>query len=112
MKSFSERRLVPQQTISPPLFRGVLRTRQTAEGKSIDIFTADSGARTSGNGTIIFGLPWSEYVARPDASDRYRIMAQETRTRVQAVDNVGFGDGTSSLTHAQAETIRAGDIHE
>jgi pimeloyl-ACP methyl ester carboxylesterase len=54
-------------------------------------------------------LPWSEFVARPDATDRYAIIADELNARVIAIDNLGVS-GQSKLPRSMARDVRRGNF--
>ena len=109
MINYRERTLVSDIDIEEPSFSTDIQTHQTYSGLSLDVAIAD-GRKEKTDPTVLFFLPWSEYVARPDASDRYRVMAETMGARVIALDNLGVGNGTSELPPAIAKDVVKGNF--
>ena len=109
MINYRERTLVSDIDIEEPSFSTDVQTYRTYSGLSLDVAVAD-GRKQKTDPTVLFFLPWSEYVARPDASDRYRVMAETMGARVIALDNLGVGNGTSELPPAIAKDVAKGNF--
>ncbi len=82
-----------------------------AEITRVPVETDVADARQSPDDpTVLFFLPWSEYVSRPDATDRYRSLATALSARVVALGNIGMGPGASSLPSAMRRDIERGNF--
>ncbi|GEM_PF-6198131 len=67
--------------------------------------------REGGSDHVLFGLPWSEFVSRPDALMRYAIMAEAMdAAQFTAIDTPGIGPHARPLPHETSRLIRAGDF--
>lgn len=95
---------LPEPTIAAEITR-VLVERET----SIEVAIADA-RQSPDDTTVLFFLPWSEYVSRPDATDRYRSLATALSARVVALGNVGMGPGSSPLPSAMRRDIERGNF--
>lgn len=78
-------------------------------GVTLDLAIADARQSPS-DPTVLFFLPWSEYVARPDATDRYRLLATALSSRVIALSNLGMGPGAAHLPNGMRRDIEHGDF--
>lgn len=95
---------LPEPTITTEI------TRVPVESEvSIDVAVADA-RQSPDDTTVLFFLPWSEYVSRLDASDRYRALATALSARVVALGNVGMGPGASTLPAAMRRDIERGNF--
>ncbi len=94
------------QTHVKPFDRGV----EVLSPSESEIDFAFANAATSPNqGTqTLFSLPWSEFVARPDASARFGVMANVLKTGFIAIDTPGIGSG--ELDRDDRRTIKSGDF--
>lgn len=93
------------QTIEPLDQPAVLQQVSTSLGV-IEIAQVDGQIDAE---TVIMGLPWSEFVARKDAFDRYGIMTQAMGgASFTAVDHPGIGRRASRLSREHLLQIRAG----
>lgn len=100
-------RLDPLRSVAPLDQPAALQQASTALG-CIETATVDGRANTE---TVIMGLPWSEFVARRDAFDRYGIMARAMGgISFTAVDNPGIGPRASGLDRENILRIRAGNF--
>jgi pimeloyl-ACP methyl ester carboxylesterase len=108
MMRYRETELVLARDIVRPDFEPEHRSHRLAGGLRLDTVTAD-GRTQADDPTILMTLPWSEFVARPDATDRYSIIADELGARVIAIDNLGVS-GRSRLPHSIARDIRRGNF--
>lgn len=94
------------QTIEPLNQAATLRQTSTSLG-DLEVAHID-GQDTE---RVIMGLPWSEFVARRDAFDRYGIMARAMGgVSFTAVDHPGVGRKASQLSREHLLQIRAGDF--
>lgn len=59
---------------------------------------------------LVNSLPWSEYVRRPDANDRFGQIAKAADSLVVSVDNPGVGAHGGTLTKEQREMLHEGNI--
>ena len=73
---------------------------------NLNILTAgpDSASR------LIVGLPWSEFVARPDATDRYRALATAASAQLRAVDVPGMSAESANLPTRLAREVNGGSF--
>lgn len=95
------------QAIDPLDQPAVLRQVSTSLGV-IEIARVDGRVDAE---TVIMGLPWSEFVARKDAFDRYGIMARAMGgASFTAVNHPGVGRQASRLRREDILQIRAGDL--
>ncbi len=76
---------------------------------ALDVSVADA-RRQPTDPTVLFFLPWSEYVARPDVGDRYRLIASAMGARVVALDNLGIGPNSSHLPVSMRRDIEHGNF--
>lgn len=109
MITFSERVLTPVKDIPEPNFKMELLTHTTDDGFDYGAAVAD-GRKTPDDPTMLFLLPWSEYAARPDAADRYRMIASQLGARVIAIDNMGVGPHASRIPREFNRQFRQGDF--
>lgn len=106
-----ERQLVADQAINEPDFGVDVRTCRVFNSRyGLDMATADGRASQSSE-TIVNFLPWSEYVKRPDATDRYRVMADVLGVKLISIDNLGVGDGTSTLPSTIRQVVQQGNFY-
>jgi pimeloyl-ACP methyl ester carboxylesterase len=108
MIHYHETKLVPAIDIVPPDFESEHRVHHLESGVRLNTITAD-GRKNDSDPTFIATLPWSEFVTRPDAADRYAIIADELDARVIAVDNLGV-NGRSRIPRTIARDIRQGNF--
>ena len=59
---------------------------------------------------LINCLPWSEYTARPDARERYSVMARAAGALVMSVDIPGVGQGNAPLDKKQRQELHDGNV--
>lgn len=98
----------PARDIIKPDFE-VSRVAHTLEsGLNLETVAVD-GRRTDDAPTMLITLPWSEFVARPDAQDRYAAIAHELEMKVIAVDNIGVS-GKSRMPRSLGRDIKRGNF--
>ncbi|MGB4762566.1 MAG: hypothetical protein WBP12_04405 [Candidatus Saccharimonas sp.] len=95
---------LPEPTIAAEITRVPIESNV-----SIEVAMADA-RQSPDDSTVLFFLPWSEYVSRPDATDRYRSLAVAFSARVIALGNVGMGPGASPLPATLRQDIERGNF--
>lgn len=108
MIRYHETLLEPACDIVEPDFDVSRISHRLDGGIYLDTVTAD-GRLVDNQPTMIVTLPWSEFVARPDAKDRYAAIAQELEMRVIAIDNVGVS-GKSRMPRSLGQDIKRGNF--
>lgn len=104
-------RLTPESlpTLTEPTIPAVIKRVHIETNISLQVAIADARS-CADDPTIVFFLPWSEYVTRPDATDRYRLLASALSSRVVALNNLGMGPGSSGLPSAMRRDIEHGNF--
>ena len=92
---------LPEPSIEGALIPTMVYDIKTETGRTLDVYVVNGRHQSNSRKTMIVSLPWSEYVARPDAQDRYKMLAEEYGALVIAVDNPGIAGNTSKLTLPQ-----------
>ncbi len=94
-------KLEPNNTLMEPSSSFATYPTEVTTSKGSEDLTTTLNVLTTGNpqsgSHLIVGLPWSEFVSRPDARDRYRLMADSTDKLLQAVDVPGMNAESASL---------------
>lgn len=98
---------MPADTIPEPPFETELLVGK-ADRLQLEVAVADG--RDDQGPTVVSLLPWSERVDRPDARDRYRLMAQALGGRVVAVNTLGVGHNTSQMPRSVRRDVSRGNF--
>ena len=97
--------LSPQANVKP-FDRGVAVLSPSLS--EIDFAYANAASLPQNARQTLFSLPWSEFVARPDARARFGVMAKVLGTSLIAVDTPGIGSG--ELDRDDRKEIKNGDF--